>query len=147
MFMSKDFWAGVVFAVIGATGLVQGISLERGTASHMGPGYFPMMLCLAMLAIASVLIVRSAVVRYQDRLSLTGIWPLILICLSIIAFALLLEPAGMVIAMPVAVLIAGCACLDSRRSEVLASAIGLTVFCIAVFRYGLELPIPVLPNF
>ena len=44
----RDFWAGVMFLVVG--GLFAGIAFtyKLGTAARMGPGYFPLMLGILM---------------------------------------------------------------------------------------------------
>jgi hypothetical protein len=52
----------------------------------------------------------------------------------------------MVISLLIMITVGGAACLDSRWREVAISAAVLTAFAVAVFKYGLELPIPIWPR-
>lgn len=50
----QDFWAGVMFVVIGLGFAIGATRYSMGTAARMGPGYFPFWLglCLAILGSA-----------------------------------------------------------------------------------------------
>ena len=49
----QDFWAGIMFIVIGVGFALFSESYDMGTPARMGPGYFPFWLgvCLALLEI------------------------------------------------------------------------------------------------
>jgi hypothetical protein len=145
--LSKDFLSGLLFAAFGIWGLALSWGFRIGTASRMGPGYFPQMLSWGILALGVILMVRGLLAARPDIVT-AGRWrPFLLIILAIVLFGLLAERAGMVISLLVMIVIGGFACLDSRRWEVAISAVVLTAFAVGVFKFGLELPIPVWPRF
>ncbi len=146
VFLSKDFLSGLLFVGFGVWGVVLSFGWRMGTASRMGPGYFPQMLSWGIIALGVILIVRGLMVSYNDRVTSAKFRPFALILLAIVTFGLLAERIGMVFSLLIMLPIGGAACLDSRWKEVAISAIVLTAFAVGVFKYGLELPIPVWPR-
>jgi CHASE2 domain-containing sensor protein len=59
----------------------------------------------------------------------------------------MLEWLGLVIALIVVVIVAALASRESRPLEVAALAGALAAFSVAVFVYGLRLPLPIWPAF
>ncbi len=55
----KDFWSGLLCIAVAAAFIIQARSLAMGTASRMGPGYFPTMLALVLAGVGAILIARS----------------------------------------------------------------------------------------
>ena len=47
----QDIGAGLVFVLIGLAGLYFGSELAFGTSARMGPGYFPTLLSVLIIAI------------------------------------------------------------------------------------------------
>ena len=70
--------------------------------------------------------------------------PLCLV-LAATAFGLSVRPLGLVVATPLSLLLAALASPDSRRNQSLWFALGMTVFCVVLFRQLLSLPIPLAP--
>ena len=56
----QDLGAGVVFVVIGVAGYYFGRDLAFGSAARMGPGYFPMLLSVLIIAIGLIVGFRRA---------------------------------------------------------------------------------------
>lgn len=146
VFLSKDFLSGLLFVGFGVWGVALSFGWRMGTASRMGPGYFPQMLSWGIIALGVILIVRGLMVSYNERVESAKFRPFALILLAIVTFGVLAERIGMVFSLLIMLAIGGAACLDSRWKEVAISAIVLTAFAVAVFKYGLELPIPVWPR-
>ena len=73
--------------------------------------------------------------------------PAILVFGSIGAFALLLRPAGLVVAIFEIILVSSFASHEARLKESVISAIVLCLVSLAIFVYGLNLQIPVWPAF
>ena len=76
-----------------------------------------------------------------------GRWPLrgpFLVTLALAGFALTIRSAGLAVAGPIVVLVAGAASPETRPRELLVFALALTALCVGLFRYALGLPIPVL---
>jgi putative tricarboxylic transport membrane protein len=99
-----DFLAGLVFAAFGLLILDQMRTIELGTATRMGPAYFPIILACLLLLLAAWLVLNALLGRSQDTVTAFEARPLLLITLGLIAFGLLVERTGMVVA--VAVLVA-----------------------------------------
>ena len=57
----KDFWAGVLFAAMGAAFaiIVKVYEYPMGTASRMGAGYFPFLLGVIMALLGLIIIVQA----------------------------------------------------------------------------------------
>jgi hypothetical protein len=65
--------------------------------------------------------------------------------LAAMVFGLSVRPLGLVVATPLSLLLAALASPDSRRQQSLWFALGMTVFCVLLFRQLLSLPIPLAP--
>ncbi|MGS1095158.1 tripartite tricarboxylate transporter TctB family protein [Aquamicrobium terrae] len=116
-------------------------SLRIGTILRMGPGYMPTALC-GLIALAGLGILLRSFFRGGDRLHSWPIRPLVFLFAGLLSFGLLVERAGLLVAMPALVVLVSLADRDSSKGEILALAIGLTVFSAGVFVFALRLPIP-----
>ena len=155
----KDFWGGVLFALIGAgfaigakglkfgdTVLLNGYAM--GTPARMGPAFFPFWLGL-ILAILGVII---AIVGYRAKGGAGSEFPkfhwkpIIYVLGAVVLFGLVMKPIGMLLAGIVLVLISAAANPEktSFKSNLILG-VGLVVFCALVFVWGLKLPIPLCP--
>ena len=139
----KDFLAGLMFFALGAGALLQAQSYALGTARHMGPGYFPTLLSGLLCALALILIVRSLFGAREaaERMSLR---PLLIVTGGVVAFAALLKPAGLIIAIMSMVLIATLGSSQSRPLPALLLALGLAAGSVLVFVTGLGQSFPIL---
>ncbi len=140
----KDFWTGVMYVGFGAFAFWIARGYNFGTASRMGPGYFPSVLSGLLMLFGALALLRG--VRKEGPPFGGFAWRQAAIVLaSTVAFGFLLSRAGLVIAL--VVLILGSASASARfRFEwrALAAAIVLVLFCVLVFVKGLGLPIPLL---
>jgi Tripartite tricarboxylate transporter TctB family len=141
----KDFWSGVMFIAIAAIALYVGSGYSRGTAVRMGPGYFPMLLGGLLAVIGLILVIRSFVV-VGTPIERIIFGPLALITLAVVLFGALLQRVGLVISLVILIIICAFAGRQSKPLEVAALAVVLTAFSVAVFVYGLGLPLPVWPQ-
>jgi Tripartite tricarboxylate transporter TctB family len=141
----KDFWTGVMFIALGVIAMVVSRNYSLGTAGRMGPGYFPLLLGSLLAVIGLALVVRAFVIDGAP-LERIALGPLCLIVLSVILFGALLQRAGLVIALIVVIGVSALASRQSRPLEVAALAAVVTAFSVAVFVYGLRLPLPVWPQ-
>jgi putative tricarboxylic transport membrane protein len=141
--LSKDLLAGVVLVVIALFALFASRGLESGTLRAVGPGALPRALALLILAGGAVFTL-TALVRGGEPI---GRWPLrgaIFITLALVAFALTIRSVGLAVAGPAVVIVSGAASTETRPVELLVFALVLTLACIGLFRFALQLPIPVL---
>ncbi len=136
----KDLAAGLIFGAIGAFFLVGSLSLEVGTAFRMGPGYFPLLLSGILIALGAAMSIRSFAAAYEP---LEGApWRgVALILAAIAAFGASVRGLGLVAALAVAVLVTTFASRRMTLPMAVMLTLALTVFCVAVFSYGLGLPL------
>ncbi|MFB8831783.1 tripartite tricarboxylate transporter TctB family protein [Azotobacter sp. CWF10] len=114
----------------------------------MGPGYFPLLLGIALAVLGAVLLLRSLRLgtgRETLRGSLS--WrPAAFVGAGVIAFALLAQEQGLLLATLTLTLLSGLARRGARLAELLGLSAALSAFGVAVFSFGLGLPLPILPR-
>ncbi len=137
--LSKDLCSGILFLLVGLGGLWWGRELDFGSAAEMGPGFMPVVLGWLIVGFGVITIARSFWIEsgVVGRLNLR---PLLLITLSVVAFGLLAERAGFVLASFASVLLTTLAAERPTPVYVLAMAIILPVASTIIFVYGLGLP-------
>lgn len=138
----RDFWAGLLYLIIGAAALYMAADYEMGTAISMGPGYFPKVLSGLLMAIGVISMIRSFLVE-GEPLKGFALSKIIYVTVSIIAFALLVEGAGLAIAVVAVFFISALASKFFNWKFTLGIALGAAVFCSLVFVKGLGIPLPI----
>ena len=136
----KDFLAGLLFIALGAVAVIEAAGYPMGSTMRMGPGYFPVLLGALLIGLGAAISGSAVAIREDRPLGHITLRPLILITLSLLAFAFLLEPLGFVPAIIITVVVSCIGGHEFRPYETLMLAVGLTVFCILVFYIGLGLP-------
>ncbi|MEP6823907.1 MAG: tripartite tricarboxylate transporter TctB family protein [Ramlibacter sp.] len=153
----KDFFAGLMFSVVGGAFAVGSTTYTIGEGARMGPGYFPLMLGIVLVLLGSVLVFESLVVETEDGEKI-GSWawrPLGYIIGANLAFGVLLAglpkfglPAmGMVAAIYGLTLIASLAGDEFKLKEVLVLATVLSAGSYVAFIWLLKLQFQVWPSF
>jgi hypothetical protein len=139
----QDFWAGLLYAVIGLTAVYLAQDYRMGSAIKMGPGYFPTLLggSLAFIGVASL--IRSFV-RPGEPIGSVALKGMLLVVGGTLLAGYLIRNAGVVIAVPALVLISAYASIRFRWGTALLLAAGLTLFAALVFVKALGLPLPIL---
>lgn len=138
----KDFWAGITYVSIGGVALILGRRYGIGGPAHMQPGFFPVILAGLLIVLGVASLVRAWRVQGETVRPPTLRAPLF-ITLSIVVFAILLERAGFVAATAALLLCAALAGRDSRPDALtIAVGVGLLLFCVGLFVYGLGIPLP-----
>jgi len=145
---ARDFWSGIMFAAFGLFFMVFARHYEMGTAARMGPAYFPLVLGGLLLLLGTLISFRSlAAQAVEASVERFHFRPLACVLGAAVAFGLLLQPAGLVIALAVLVLISSLGSVEFRLRDVLLLTAGLAILVLAVFIYGLGMTVPVLPAF
>ncbi len=140
-FNKSDLGAGAIFIAIGlGFAAMTFAELDIGTARRMGPGYFPIMLAGILVVLGIAVALKSVSHGEEPRGPLP--WRGLVVLLSVpVIFGLLIRPLGMV---PVLALTTFLTSFASRRMTLWAAvllSLGLTVFCVVVFNFGLGLPL------
>ncbi len=139
----QDYWAGLIFVVVGLAAVLFGRDHPMGTAMRMGPAYFPTVLGLLLALIGMALILRALVLTGPPVGQFT-FWKPALVLGSTALFGLVLRPLGLPIAVIGLVLMSAYASHRFRWPVALALAVGLAASCSIAFVRLLGLPIPIL---
>jgi hypothetical protein len=153
----KDFFAGLMFAVVGVAFAWGASTYNVGNGARMGPGYFPLMLGMLMALIGLGVMFTSLTVETADGEPI-GPWAwkqIVFILGANLAFGVLLGglpsiglPAmGMIIAIYALVLIASLAGHVYNVKHVLILATVLAIGSYCAFIWALKLQIQVWPTF
>lgn len=140
----QNLLAGLILLLIAALASFQALGLSFGTLRHIGPGMVPLVLS-ALIAFIGLCLIATWL---RGTRSGTGSWPMrgpLFILGAAVVFGLIVRPLGLAVAGPLLVVVAAFASHETRWGEILAFAAGMTVFCLALFKYMLTLPIPVAP--
>jgi hypothetical protein len=142
--LTTDLLTGIFFLALGGFVILYGSRYAMGSAMRMGPGYFPFLtsVCLGLLGV--VLVIRS-LIRGGKTIGTLALRPLFVVLVATLAFGLLIERAGFWVASIALVVASRFADRGFRFVEVTALALFLTALIAAVFRYGLGLPIRMMP--
>lgn len=147
----RDFWSGIMFAVFGVGFVVFAREYDMGTAQRMGPAFFPTVLGALLALLGLVVAIKGWFKRAVDGSDgKVGHfdWRAVGFVLgAVIVYALLLKPAGLVVAMVVLITIASLGSHEFRWIEIVALSVVMGLIVWAVFIYGLKLTIPVWPAF
>jgi hypothetical protein len=138
----KDFWTGLIYLAVGAGVIFIGRNYSVGTASRMGPGYFPLALAGLLIIFGVVAVVRSFLVPGEPIAPFA--WkPLILVLIGTTLFGALVGTLGLVAALLALVLTSAAAsekfAFDWRAA---LGLVALIAFCSLVFVKGLGVPMP-----
>jgi hypothetical protein len=137
----RDFASAVTFLLIGFAGLWFSQDYSLGTAARMGPGYFPTLVSGLLMLLG--LIVGIGSLRVEGPAIAAMNWRSIgLIVAAIIVFGLLIERAGVVVAIIVSATIAAFATREVRTLEAVGLAVFLAALCVVLFIYALGQPLP-----
>ena len=142
---NRDVVAGLAFFGVGLVAVVKvHFDYAVGTVTYMGPGFFPMMLGLALLVIGIATIMVAVGDRSQRWRPTFGWRPVLAVLGAILAFAVLIERAGLLPATLALAMIVGAARDPySARSSFL---LGLTLSALSwlVFVLGLNMNLTLL---
>ena len=142
----KDLAAGLLFMTFGALGLWIGRTYEFGSASRMGPGYFPATLSVLLLVVGLITAARAL------RSSAVAIhWgsprPIFCVLTGVLAFALLIEPVGFAVASFVLIALVYAGGWRFRIVEFIVMYAVLLASCYLLFVRLLGMPFKLLPEF
>ena len=139
-----DILTAILFVGIGALGLWAGRDLTLGTASAMGPGYLPRVVCW-LLILVGLTIGGFALFRERNDIARPKLRPIAVILAAIVGFAFVAEHLGFVAASIWLLLVGSAADRESKLREVILLTAGLTAFGALVFIVGLGVQMPIWP--
>jgi hypothetical protein len=141
-----DFFAGLMFAGFGTAALVLGRGYAVGSASQMGPGYYPTAIGLVLLVLGIAITLRALVHRNGDEPARPfQLRTLATLTFSVVGFALLIDRIGLLVSG--VLLVIGCrlAAPGFRWAEVLVLGAVLAGCAALIFGLGLGIPFRLWP--
>ena len=141
---NRDFFAGLMYIVTGATGWWIALDYPFGSALRMGPGYFPIVLSGMMIAFGIAVMMMGVKNNEKFKGGNWSVRALIVLPLSTVVFGYLMEEVGFIPAMLVLIPLAAASGREFKWKEVALVTIGLTILCTGMFIYGLGLPYPLI---
>ena len=142
----KDFWAGVLYIVFGATAILIALNYPSGTAGRMGPGYFPRALGALLIALGVILSMRA--LRLQGApIPFASPKPLLIVIGSVVVFGLAAPVLGLAAATVILVVVSSTASDEFRWKEAVIASLCIAAFTVIAFSWGLQLQLPVWPWF
>jgi hypothetical protein len=141
LFLSIDGVGAWISIAVGILAMAEGLRLGLGSMSRMGPGYFPMAAGIGLALLGGLLLISAA--RKNGPLARIpfGI-PVILLLVSLIAFAVLLPMFGLAPATIVLMLISSLAVSGRVGPADVIYAVAISIAAVLIFINGLGMVLP-----
>lgn len=139
----RDLIGGLVMLGFGLAGALEGHRLGTGTLTSMGSGFVPLALGVTLMVLGLLMSARAAVTTPDGRhLVMTAQWRgWGCIFLGVLSFLLVAPWIGLI---PAAFSCVFVSALGDRSATLRGAAVlgvGVTVFGVLLFHYGLQVPI------
>ncbi len=135
----KNVIVGAIFIGLAALFGFSSLSLNLGTAGRMGPGYFPLMLSIA-LAVLGLAVLVIGFMRMEEMPRAANLRGITLVAAAVAAFALGVRPLGLVPTVFVCSLLFSLTGRDFRPLSSTVAALVLALGSWALFVMGLRMP-------
>lgn len=139
----KDFYAGLMYATVGAGAVLIARGYNLGTSVRMGPGYFPTVLGGLLILVGIVSMIR-AFLHEGDAIKSFAWKEIFLLLGSVILFGLVVRGAGLVVSLSLLVLVSAWASDKFKWKTAVLLAILTSAFSSLVFVKGLGLPFAII---
>ncbi len=137
-----SIWAGAATILFAVSVLYISADYGLGRGGRIGPGYVPLVIGLLLLALGAIQL--ASAVRSHEFVDTDIAWrPLLLVVGGILTFALLLDRAGLIVAIIATCIVAGPAAYGNTFLSLLVSGAILSAFSWTLFVYFLKISIPV----
>ncbi len=140
--LRQNVLGGLLLVIFGVLGLVLGASLDIGTPRRMGPGFFPRILSWLLVALGAGIALAGLRDAAAGRVAPASLRPIVLVTLALLAFQLLVDRLGLVVATLAVVALSALGGRDTRFMEVALLAALLAVGTPLLFVQALGVPIP-----
>lgn len=139
----KDLLSGAVFVSFGVFyGVISIRTLDVGAANAMGPGYFPLVLCVVLLVLGAIVGVRSFSATEAVHIGKVAWRPIICIALACFTFGASVRAIGLFPGIFLATFIASVSSAEIGLTRAAMISGAIAAFCTIVFSFGVGLPIP-----
>lgn len=139
----QSFYAGLATLLLCVFAFWALRDLPQGTLRAMGPAMLPRILAAA-LGLCGLAMMYDGIRHPGAGLARWSIRGPVFVLAGVIAFALTIRSVGLAVAGPLAMVISGFASEETKTKEIVLFSVVMTAFCVGLFRYALNLPIPIL---
>jgi hypothetical protein len=136
----KDFFCGLLLLAVAGIFAIGLLDLDIGTAFRMGPGYFPLVLTLLLTGLG-LAIMANGLRSPGEPIGVIPWRGILLIVLPVVFFGLTLRGLGLVPSLGITIFLTTLASRQWNLWVALGTTFFLVLGCVAVFSYGLGLPI------
>jgi putative tricarboxylic transport membrane protein len=127
----RDLYGGVALIMLATVALIASADLPGQRGFAFGPGTAPRLFSFVLAAIGAAVALGGP----------------FFVIIAILAFAAMIRPLGLVPATFLAFMISITGSTEMRWIESLIAAVGMTLFCVLLFVYLLNLPFQLWPRF
>jgi len=145
--IDPDRLAGLIFLVIGVATVVLGWTYGLGSMNQPGSGAMPVLAGGALALLGTAQLLRATAMKTSptgSAFSRTELRPLLLVLSAVFAFAVLILPTGLIPALIALIAIAWFAQKGRAGWEIVGATVVVILVIIAIFKYGLGLPLHLL---
>src|SRR5437764_6809033 len=142
----RDFYGGAALVMLATLTLIAAAELPGQRGFAFGPGSAPRLFSFVLAALGAAIAV-SGVFTEGPPIEKYKIRGPALVVISILAFAAMIRPLGLVPATFLAFMISILGSTEMRWIESLIAAVAMTVFCVLLFVYLLNLPFQLWPRY
>lgn len=147
----RKYYSAAFLVLLGVGVMLQSLQYDIGTLSHMGSGYYPLLLGVAMIVVGLLVFWQASrepaggdVVRWKPLIvevrRHARAW--LAVVGSVVAFLVLGKYGGLVPASFVMILVAALGDRENSLRAAVALALGVTIVAVAAFSFGLQLQFP-----
>jgi putative tricarboxylic transport membrane protein len=142
---SQDLATAILFVAVGLSAFFIGADYPMGTPQRLGTGVLPRILAWCLMGTGILLLIKAIL---AEGASLTGwAWrPMVMVTMAVAAFALLVDRAGLMVAMLVSMTLVALGTPETRWREFAAFSVLMLFVGAGVFVWGLGMPISILPK-
>ena len=142
---SSDLLAAILFLALGFAALLYIWGhYKLGTPARMGAGFYPALLSIGLIFIGGLLLVK-AYVGVDEEVGKVNIRIVFFVLAGTLLFGLLIERAGLLAAAAALVFAARIADRGFSVIETAALSAALIALTAGLFRYGLGMPLHIMP--
>ena len=142
----QDFYGGLALVMLATFALIASANLPGQRGFAFGPGTAPRLFAIILAGLGAAIALGGLVTAGPpiDKYKIRG--P-VLVITAILGFAMMIRPVGLVVASYVTFVVALLGSKEMRVVETLIGAAVMTLFCVGLFVYLLNLPFQLWPRF
>ncbi|MFA3919473.1 tripartite tricarboxylate transporter TctB family protein [Ruegeria hyattellae] len=143
VFGRANLISGLIVAGVGATTILVAQTYPLGSATRMGPGYYPTILGILLMFLGTLIILFDSRRSVGSGLPSADWHSLTMILAGVGIFAALIETAGLAPAILACIFVSAQADKELTLKETSLLALAVTLGCILIFDFALGMPVDV----